>query len=260
MSVLVCFHAHPDDEVFTTGGVMRLAADAGHRVVVVTATDGALGEVPDGLLTDGEPLTARRRAELEASVGILGAQRLVMMGYADSGMAGTADNDDPDAFANADVEQVAGELAAVLRAEGCQVLTVYDPNGNYGHPDHIQVHRVGVRAAELAEVPHVYEATANRDHIRTMMSLNPQWSSEAAPPEMDSFGLPADELTTAVDVSSTMAAKHAAMVAYASQIGDFGPFLELPAEALAGAFGTEWFRKRSAPPGLSETALPLGTP
>ena len=259
MSVLVCFHAHPDDEVFTTGGVMRLAADAGHRVVVVTATDGALGEVPDGLLTDGEALTERRRAELETSVGILGAHRLVMMGYADSGMAGTADNDHPDAFANADVEQVAGELAAVLRAEACQVLTIYDPNGNYGHPDHIQVHRVGVRAAELAGVPHVYEATANRDHFRTMMSLNPRFSAESAP-DVDTFGLPAEELTTAVDVSAAIAAKRAAMVVYASQIGDFGPFLELPDEAITAAFGTEWFRKRNAALGLSETALSLDAP
>jgi len=259
MSVLVCFHAHPDDEVFTTGGVMRLAADAGHRVVVVTATDGALGEVPAGLLAAGEPLTVRRRAELEASVDILGAQRLVMMGYADSGMAGTAHNDHHEAFANTDVERAAGELAAVLREEGCQVLTVYDPNGNYGHPDHIQVHRVGVRAAELAEVPHVYEATANRDHFRTMMSMNPEWSGESAP-DVDSFGLPADELTTVVDVSAAIAAKRAAMVVYASQIGDFGPFLALPPEALTAAFGTEWFRKRNAPPGLSEIALPLAIP
>lgn len=67
MSVLLCFHAHPDDEVFGTGGVMRLAADAGHRVVVVVATDGALGEVPDGLLAEGEELAARRRRELEES-------------------------------------------------------------------------------------------------------------------------------------------------------------------------------------------------
>jgi len=239
MSVLVCFHAHPDDEVFTTGGVMRLAADAGHRVVVVTATDGALGEVPDGLLSPGESLTRRRRAELEASVDILGAQRLVMMGYADSGMAGTSHNDNHEAFANADVERVAHELAAVLREESAQVLTVYDPHGNYGHP------------------PHVYEATANRDHIRGMMSMNPQWSGEAAPPDMDSFGLPAEELTTVVDVTAAIAAKRAAMVVYASQIGDFGPFLGLPSEALTAAFGTEWFRKRNAPPGLSETDLPL---
>ncbi len=257
MSVLVCFHAHPDDEVFTTGGVMRLAADNGHRVVVVTATDGALGEVPEGLLTSGESLVGRRRAELEASANILGAQRLVMLGYADSGMAGTADNQNPDAFANVDVEHAAERLAAILRAEGAQVLTIYDPHGNYGHPDHIQVHRVGVRAAALAEVEHVYEATVNRDHMREMMRMNPRWSGEAAPPDLDSFGLPEDDLTTAVDVSAAIAAKRAAMAVYASQIGDFGPFLSLPVAELTAAFGTEWFRKLNALPGLSETALPL---
>lgn len=261
MSVLVCFHAHPDDEVFTTGGVMRLAADAGHRVVVVTATDGALGECPDGVLAPGESLSARRRAEVEASVDILGAQRLVMMGYADSGMAGTAHNGHPDAFANTDVEQVARELAAVLAEEHADVLTVYDPFGNYGHPDHIQVHRVGVRAAALAQVPHVYEATANRDHFRAMMSLNPEWAQNA--PDLDTIGLSAEELTTAVDVRAAIAAKRAAMGVYASQVGDFGPFLELPPEALSAAFGTEWFRKRGrfgkgyAPAGLAETALAL---
>ena len=91
MSVLVCFHAHPDDEVFTTGGVMRLAADAGHRVVVVTATDGALGEAPDGILTDGESLAERRRRELEESTSLLGAQRVVsaaLRGFRDGGNAG----------------------------------------------------------------------------------------------------------------------------------------------------------------------------
>src|ERR1035437_1905600 len=74
--VLLCFHAHPDDEVFTTGGVMRLAADAGHRVVLVTATDGALGEVPEGLLAEGERLVDRRRRELETSARALGVHRL----------------------------------------------------------------------------------------------------------------------------------------------------------------------------------------
>ena len=70
MSTLVCFHAHPDDEVFTTGGIMRLAADAGHRVVLVIATDGALGEFPDGILRDGETLVERRRFELESSATV----------------------------------------------------------------------------------------------------------------------------------------------------------------------------------------------
>src|SRR5688500_1351161 len=102
--VRVCFHAHPADERLTTGRVMRLAADAGHRVVLVTATDGALGEVPQGLLAEGERLVDRRRRELETSASTLGVHRLEMLGYADSGMAGTPDNARAEAFCNVDVE------------------------------------------------------------------------------------------------------------------------------------------------------------
>lgn len=257
MSVLVCFHAHPDDEVFGTGGVMRGAADAGHRVILVTATDGALGEVPDGLLADGENLTERRRVELVRSAEALGISRVVMLGYADSGMAGTEGNAHPDAFANVDVESAATRLADILREEGADVLTVYDPNGGYGHPDHIQVHHVGVRAGALAQVPYVYEATMNRDHMLSLMAANPSWadpgdaSSNAdeprtgPPPEMDleKFGRPESELTTAVDVTAVLGAKRAAMRAHESQINDFGPFMDLPDDGLAAAFGTEWFRR-----------------
>lgn len=257
MSVLVCFHAHPDDEVFTTGGVMRLAADAGHRVVVVTATDGALGAAPEGLLADGESLAERRRHELEASASLLGAGRLVLFHYADSGMAGAPQNVNPAAFCNVDVEEAAARLAAVLVEEAADVVTVYDPHGNYGHPDHVQVHRVGVRAAELAGVPNVYEATVNRDHIRLLLAANPTWSDNAAPPDIDTFGLPESEITTIVDVSTVVDAKRAAMQAHATQIGDFGPMLQLPDEQLRAAFGREWFRRRGAPAGLTETALPL---
>jgi LmbE family N-acetylglucosaminyl deacetylase len=260
--VLVCFHAHPDDEVFTTGGVMRLAADAGHRVVLVTATDGALGEVPEGLLADGERLVDRRRRELEASAQALGVHRLEMLGYPDSGMAGTPDNARADAFCNVDVEVAASRLAQLLVEEGADVLTVYDPHGNYGHPDHIQVHVVGVRAAELAGVTQVYEATVNRDHLASLMASNPQWASEAAPPDVSEFGLPESEITTVVDVRAAMDAKRAAMVAHESQVGDFGPFLAMPAEQLEAAFGQESFRRRKGAPGQQgettlETALPL---
>jgi LmbE family N-acetylglucosaminyl deacetylase len=261
-SVLVCFHAHPDDEVFTTGGVMRLAADAGHRVVLVTATDGALGEVPEGLLANGEQLVDRRRRELEASARALGVHRLEMLGYPDSGMAGSPDNARSEAFCNVDVEVAASHLAQLLVDEGADVLTVYDPHGNYGHPDHVQVHVVGVRAAELAGVAHVYEATVNRDHLARLMASNPQWAAEAAPPDVSEFGLPESEITTVVDVRAAMAAKRAAMAAHESQIGDFGPFLAMPAEQVEAAFGQESFRRRggaTGQPGTAslETALPL---
>ncbi|MEN0135706.1 MAG: PIG-L family deacetylase [Rhodococcus sp. (in: high G+C Gram-positive bacteria)] len=257
MSVLVCFHAHPDDEVFTTGGVMRQAADAGHRVVVVTATDGALGEAPEGILIDGESLAERRRRELEESTSLLGAQRVVLLHYADSGMAGTPENENPAAFCNVDVEEAAARLAAILVEESADVVTIYDPNGGYGHPDHVQVHHVGLRAAELAGVPHVYEAAVSRDHIRRLMAANPEWSENAPQPDLDTFGLPDSEITTVVDVTSAMGAKRAAMHAHATQIGDFGPFLQMPEEQLQAAFGQEWFRRRGAPAGLAESSLPL---
>ncbi|MDQ1483288.1 MAG: hypothetical protein QOF35_1364 [Actinomycetota bacterium] len=261
--VLVCFHAHPDDEVFTTGGVMRLAADAGHRVVLVTATDGALGEVPEGLLANGERLVDRRRRELESSARALGVHRVEMLGYPDSGMAGTADNARADAFCNVDVEVAAGRLAQLLVEENTDVLTVYDPHGNYGHPDHVQVHFVGVRAAELAGVTNVYEATVNRDHIARLMASNPQWAGEnGAPPDVAEFGLPESEITTVVDVRAAMSAKRAAMAAHESQVGDFGPFLAMPPEQVEAAFGQESFRRRghaATQPGTAtlETALPL---
>jgi len=258
----VCFHAHPDDEVFTTGGVMRLAADAGHRVVLVTATDGALGEVPDGLLAEGELLADRRRKELDRSANALGVHRVELLGYADSGMAGSPDNARADAFCNVDVEVAASRLAQLLVEEGADVLTVYDPHGNYGHPDHIQVHLVGVRAAELAGVTHVYEATVNRDHLARLMASNPQWAADATPPDVSEFGLPESEITTVVDVRAAMAAKRSAMAAHESQVGDFGPFLAMPPEQVEAAFGQESFRRRGGASGQRgtatlETALPL---
>jgi LmbE family N-acetylglucosaminyl deacetylase len=165
MVTAVFFHAHPDDESIATAGTMAQMAAAGHRVVLITATRGELGEVPDGYLDPGETLAERRALELDAACAVLGVARHEYLGYGDSGMEGEDSNNDPGSFWQADVEEAAERLAAVLRAEGAEVLTAYDERGNYGHPDHIQVHRVGLRAAELAGVPRVFMATVNRDHL-----------------------------------------------------------------------------------------------
>ena len=144
VGTLVCFHAHPDDESITTGGVMAREAAAGRRVVLVVATSGELGEVDDGFLDPGETLGERRAAELARAAEILGIAKVEFLGYHDSGMAGLPENDAPESFWSADVEEAAQRLAAILVGEDAEVLTVYDVNGGYGHPDHIQVHRVGV--------------------------------------------------------------------------------------------------------------------
>lgn len=168
MATLVSFHAHPDDETVLCGGTLYLAAQAGHRVVLVCATDGERGEYPDGLLEPGESLAQRRRRELADAARILGIARVVHLGYHDSGMLGDPSNADPGSFHAADLDQAAGRLAAVLTEESAQLLTVYDHHGTYDHPDHVKVHRVGVRAAQLASTPQVLEATLCRDRIARM--------------------------------------------------------------------------------------------
>ena len=164
MGTLVCFHAHPDDEAIATGGSMARAVAEGHRVVLVVATNGDFGEVPDDL-ADGETLADRRRAETMRSAEVLGIHRVVWLGYADSGMTGWGQNHGPNSFHAADLDEAAERFAQVLRDESADVLTTYDWHGGYGHPDHIKVHHVGHRAAEIASTPTVFEASMNRDAI-----------------------------------------------------------------------------------------------
>src|SRR5256714_8486305 len=172
------------------------AAANGHRVVLVTATRGEHGEFPEGFLADGEELWPHRVGELEASAALLGVHRLEFLGYVDSGMMGTPENEAAESFWQADMDEAASRLAKILKEENADVLTVYDDHGNYGHPDHIQVHRVGVRAAELAGIENVYEATMNRDDIKRLMEmarengLEPTGGEDSPQdtPGMDHFG------------------------------------------------------------------------
>jgi LmbE family N-acetylglucosaminyl deacetylase len=258
---LVTFHAHPDDEAIATGGVMAKSKAEGHRVVLVVATKGELGEVDEGVLSPGEDLASRRVVETEAAAKILGVDRVEFLGYHDSGMMGEATNDAPESFWSADVDEAATRLAKLLDDEHADVLTINDDRGNYGHPDHIQVHRVGHRAAELAGTPQVYEATMNRDYIVRLMTERageldgmPDDIERPNPEDMD-LGVAEAELTTAVDVREYTDAKRAAMAAHASQIPDNSFFLQLPPNAFREAFGYEWFIRRGAAPGISEYSL-----
>lgn len=171
MAGIVSFHAHPDDESIGTGGLIARAAAAGHRVTLVFATRGELGTPVDGVLEEGEQLTLRRSAECYRSAEALGVARVEFLGYTDSGMAGDATNEAPYCFWQADVEHAAARLAVILREEQPDILTVYDDIGGYGHPDHIQVHRVGLRAGALAGVPIVAQGAINRDRIDEAMAL-----------------------------------------------------------------------------------------
>jgi LmbE family N-acetylglucosaminyl deacetylase len=224
---------------------MAKASDEGHRVVLVIATHGEEGEVADGFLELDERLEERRIAETNAAGAVLGVARIAFLGYRDSGMMGTEANQRPESFWRADVDAAAERLAAILAEEDADVLTVYDANGGYGHPDHIQVHRVGHRAAELAGTPRLFEATLNRDRIAEMTARAREAGMEApgddTAEEAMEIGVPDAQITTVVDVRDLIDRKRSGMMAHASQIPADSWFLALPPEVFLEAFGWEWY-------------------
>ncbi|WP_265446576.1 PIG-L deacetylase family protein [Flexivirga meconopsidis] len=256
MSTIVFFHAHPDDEASQTAGAMAKASDEGHRVVVVYATGGEHGEVPDDL-APGETLRDRRRAEAEQSARATGTARVAWLGYHDSGMTGWEQNAAPDSFHCAPVDEAATRLAAILDDERADVLIGYDWHGNYGHPDHVKVHAVTYRATELAaRSPRVLEETANRDALRAAVQaakaagLDLPFDPDGPMDDGNPMGTPEAEIHWAVDVSDYLDRIRASMEAHRSQVSDIGGFMSMPKEVFDGSFGTEYFVERGRPAGM----------
>jgi LmbE family N-acetylglucosaminyl deacetylase len=249
---LVSFHAHPDDEALLVSGTLARAAAEGHRVVVVVATAGEAGLTDESHSADGR-LGQRRMAELQQSADLLGVSRVECLGYADSGLAPNEVTVDPAGqvcFVRADLEEAAERLAAILREEDATVLTTYDVNGGYGHRDHIQVHHVGQRAAELAGTPVVLQATVPRDLL--LLGVRLATKVYRFPPEFDPTTFeraysPKSAITHRIDVHRYTDAKRASMAAHASQAtggqGDrtLAAFVRMPRRLYRRVFGHEWF-------------------
>jgi N-acetyl-1-D-myo-inositol-2-amino-2-deoxy-alpha-D-glucopyranoside deacetylase len=254
---LLLVHAHPDDESINNGATMAKYAAEGAHVTLVTCTLGERGEVipPELGHLNGAALGAHRRGELVAALGELGVTDVRLLGgagrYGDSGMMGLADNDDPAGFWQADVDEAAGSLAEVILEVRPQVLVAYDDNGGYGHPDHIQAHRVAMRAVELA---------AERGHAIDKVYWNriPRSVAEEAFARLqgDLSGLPFDKsavvadlpgvvddarVTTAIDGTAHAAAKAAAMRAHVTQIAVAEPYFALSNDLAQPLFTTEYY-------------------
>jgi LmbE family N-acetylglucosaminyl deacetylase len=253
---VVSFHAHPDDEALLTAGTLARAAAAGHRVVLVVATRGEAGLASAGMGT-GHTLAERRTAELMRSAQALGCARVECLGYADSGMA-DAPSGAERSFARVDVEEAAGRLAEILLEEEAEVLTIYDPAGGYGHPDHVQVHHVGIRAAELAATPIVLEATVDRGLLQRalrLLSHLPGLPADFAPARFANAYTASEALTHRIDVRRFARHKRAAMAAHVSQASSDGGdrtlaiLLKLPFPVFRWALGREWYVERGRTPG-----------
>lgn len=271
---LMTVHAHPDDEAIGTGGVLARAAAQGIRTVLVTCTGGEVGEIAPETGVSLEQLGEVRQRELEEACKILGVTHLEWLGYRDSGMAGTPDNDHPNAFARADLDEATAKVAALVRKYQPDVIVTYDENGFYGHPDHINAHRVAVGAYELAADPDhpsenghgpwaskklYYTAVARSamlkfgERLRELGVVGPGGDGEAASGPDPEWGTPDELVTTVVDVSAHVEQKRLALFAHATQMGPEVFFAKIPQPAFHQMFGQEQFqlvkaRVPSAPP------------
>lgn len=249
-ATVVFVHAHPDDEAIFTGGTMARLVAGGHRVVLVVATGGELGARTRAGGDGDDDLSERRGAETVAAARLLGAARVAWLGYRDSGMAGDPANDAPGSFWSADADAAAGRLAALLAEESPAAVVVYDEDGIYGHPDHVKVHRVGRRAAALAGVGTVYDATIDREYLHFVETHLVEEAVLTGDLGLvrSHIGLPTVSVTTTVDVRSVLDTKRAAMSAHASQIPETTSALQLPDHHFADVYGWEWY-VRTGPPG-----------
>jgi N-acetyl-1-D-myo-inositol-2-amino-2-deoxy-alpha-D-glucopyranoside deacetylase len=294
---LLLVHAHPDDECFSTGGLIARSIAEGRRVDLVVCTGGEEGEVHDPDL-DPEEAKPRMReirsAELDCSLTALrgsgpGELQVHRLGYRDSGMKDSEANAHPEAFWQADFDEATGRLVSVIREAQPGVMVTYDSNGNYGHPDHINAHRVAVAAMQAAADPSrytdagaawsvakFYEVAFDRDRWGSVMAemkergIKLPWDEdgdgegesegESETVEEESFGVPEAEITTRLDVAAWSGVKLAAMACHRTQSQDFGWLRDLPDDLASRILTPESFvltrwPNRGVAAGLHETSL-----
>ena len=273
---LLLVHAHPDDETIGTGATMAKYVAEGRGVTLVTCTAGEMGEilVPElqHLGADQEDrLGEHRRGEIAEAMAILGVTDHRWLGgfgtYRDSGMqwhpdgyAIPADTIHGNAFWQADLTEAADHLVAIIREVRPQVLVTYDQFGNYGHPDHIQAHRVAMYGAQLAAVPSyrkdlgepwdiakIYWSAMSesrmREGLRRVRAAGDTTTFEGMDPEGPlPMTTPDEDLAAVVDATDYAEAKMAAMRAYPTQITVDGPFFALSNNLGNQVWGVEHYR------------------
>jgi N-acetyl-1-D-myo-inositol-2-amino-2-deoxy-alpha-D-glucopyranoside deacetylase len=261
---LLLVHAHPDDESIGTGATMAKYAAEGARVTLVTCTLGELGEIipPDLRHLFPDELGQHRIVELARACQALGVKDHRFLGgegrYRDSGMMGLPDNDDPRCFWQADVEEAAQALAKVINEVEASVIVTYDAGGYYGHPDHIQAHRVTQRAHELTgeQTAKLYAIAMPRSVLAQAVEL-PEDSWFARNTDL-SASVPDDQVTTEIDGGGYLDAKRAAMRAHETQITVDGEFFALSNDLGQRILGSEYYTQLAGPRDPRDSGDPRG--
>jgi LmbE family N-acetylglucosaminyl deacetylase len=243
---LMAVHAHPDDEATSTGGILAKYSAEGVRTVLVTCTNGELGDGPGGVKPeddahDEDKVVELRLRELEESRRVLGVTDLELLGYHDSGMEGWATNSAPEAFSQLAVDVAAKPLVELIQRYQPQVVVTYDDFGFYGHPDHIQAHRITIAALDAAgSSARLYFPTVRRSVLPAFRESMLQMGME--PPDFDEehFGSPDEMIAASIDCRAYTQQKRAALTAHASQSDNLF-FLRFPPEAFTQVFGIEEF-------------------
>ncbi|MFQ5593848.1 MAG: PIG-L family deacetylase [Anaerolineae bacterium] len=265
VTCLLAVFAHPDDEGMASGTLSKAASNGVH-VVLTCATRGEVGEISHPALAAPENLGDVREAELRAACDVLGIKDLRLLGYRDSGMAGTPANDDPRCYHQANPEAATRQLVHLIRDVRPQVVVTHEPGGGYGHPDHIAVSRYTTAAFDLAGDPGAFpEAGQPWRPRRLYYAVLPRSMFKQMRRRMEALGLDAasldqfivfepggieEQVTHVVDVSTRVEAKRAAFNCHETQFGTAHPLRQLPEEVMRGVFSREYFiQARPAPAG-----------
>ena len=245
---LMAVHAHPDDEATSTGGILAKYAAEGIRTVLVTCTNGELGDgreatKPGDSGHDEAWVVSKRRAELEKSCEILQVSSLEMLGYRDSGMMGWPQNDAKGSFWTTPVAEPAARLSELLERYRPQVVVTYDANGFYGHPDHIQAHRITVAALEATPVAgKLYFPAIAKSAMASFLEVVQSAGMEDIDAGEEDWDMGVDDelIAAIVDCTDYTRQQFAALAAHESQ-SDGTFFLRLGFDLFSKLMGVETF-------------------
>lgn len=258
--------AHPDDEAFGLAGMITLLRRQGTPVTLVTATRGEVGEILAPKRATRSTLGAVREQELRSAMNLAGLNDVRILGYRDSGMAGTPENDDPRSLVRAPAEEVVALVAGEIRSVRPAAVVTFGEDGIYGHPDHVAIHHLTVAAIAAAADPNqpeglgepwkvgaLYFSAIPRERIRSMAERRDGPFRSLTPEQLATMGTPLGEITVTMPVDDVVDIKEAVLRHHQTQINTEGPFAGLPRETVRRMLSWEFLHRAELPWPSAET-------